>query len=65
MVALVCYPPFNESTEKIFGWYSETLPAFSNTYLHIILNTLILISFAVYVRASIALGFKASNLTNR
>jgi protein-S-isoprenylcysteine O-methyltransferase Ste14 len=65
VVALICYPPFNESTEKIFGWYSETFPAFSNFYVHIILNTLILISFAIYVWASIALGFKASNLTNR
>jgi protein-S-isoprenylcysteine O-methyltransferase Ste14 len=65
LVTLICYPPFNEWTEKILGWYSATFPHFANFYVHIILNSLILLSFLIYVWASIALGFKASNLTNR
>jgi hypothetical protein len=65
VVALICYPPFNSATEKILGWWSENFPTFSNTYVHLTINILILIAFFIYTRASIALGFKASNLTNR
>ncbi|MDR0771789.1 MAG: hypothetical protein LBF15_01695 [Candidatus Peribacteria bacterium] len=65
VVALACYPPFNASTEKIFTWWSQNFPTFANAYVHITMNSLILISFTIYARASVALGLKASNLTNR
>lgn len=65
IVALLCYPPFNWATWDILWWYWQTFPNFWNPYIHIILNSLILLSFMIYVWASFALWFKASNLTNR
>ncbi len=64
-VAIICYPPFNISIEKILWWYSSDYPTFDNMNLHIAMNILILIIFAIYSRASVALWLKASNLTNR
>jgi len=64
VVALICYPPFNlavgdfipftkNATWLVDGWFSGFL------------KIGILIAFIIYVWATIALGFKASNLTNR
>ena len=65
VVCLMCYPPFNQYSFKIVdvplleNW--EALPyPWSFTA-----NTVILISWIVYVWATIALGARASNLTNR
>ncbi|MDD2907840.1 MAG: isoprenylcysteine carboxylmethyltransferase family protein [Candidatus Gracilibacteria bacterium] len=65
LVALICYPPFNSVMDNFFAWYSSETPMFNNFYVHIILNSLLLVFFAIYSRASVALGLKASNLTNR
>lgn len=65
VVALICYPPFNYAFDNFVWWYSSDFPTFDNFYIHIILNSLILISFAIYSWASISLWLKASNLTNR
>jgi len=63
--ALVCYYPFSYFLD-LFFWYSvHTYPVFSNTYIHIFFWTLLLIFIGIYSRASVALGLKASNLTNR
>ncbi len=64
-VAILCYPPFNDVLWKLFWWYSEELPKFWNIYVHLSLTSLLLIFFAIYSWASIALWLKASNLTNR
>lgn len=64
-VVLICYPPFNISIEKVLWWYSSDYPTFDNMYIHITMNIIILITFAIYSRASVALWLKASNLTNR
>lgn len=65
IIALICYPPFNNSTTSIINSYSETLANFWNIYIHITLNTLILILFMIYAWSSFSLWLKASNLTNR
>lgn len=65
VIALICYPPFNSWTWDLTWWYSQNFPIFSNSYIHIIFNILLLISFGFYVWASVALWSKASNLTNR
>ncbi len=65
IVTIICYPPFNISLEKILWWYSSDFPTFENINIHIALNTILLISFWIYSRASISLWLKASNLTNR
>lgn len=64
-VALLCYPPFNSHVGTIVGWYSTDFPQFWNMYLHIFLNLCILLLMGIYAWASLALGWKASNLTNR
>ena len=64
-VCLACYPPFNDFTGRFLEWQSSDFPHFDNDWLHMAANVLLLISMSIYSWASIALGFKASNLTNR
>jgi len=64
-VCLACYPPFNEFTGVFLAWQSNDFPYFANDYLHVTMNVLVLLALAIFSWASIALGFKASNLTNR
>jgi protein-S-isoprenylcysteine O-methyltransferase Ste14 len=64
-VCLACYPPFNDFTGRFLEWQSSDFPQFQNTWLHFAANITLLVSLAVFSWASIALGFKASNLTNR
>jgi protein-S-isoprenylcysteine O-methyltransferase Ste14 len=61
----MCYPPFNNVTNTLVGWSSRDFPQFSSSIIHITLNSLILVLMAVYTLASVSLGWKASNLTNR
>jgi protein-S-isoprenylcysteine O-methyltransferase Ste14 len=63
--ALICYVPFNLATSAILGWYVDEFPKFGSSDLHVALNAVLLVLMAVYAWASIALGFKASNLTHR
>lgn len=65
LVAIMCYPPINDLSTKILGWYSSDFNDFGNININIITGIISLLLFGVYVWASIALGFKASNLTNR
>ena len=64
VIALICYPPFNGTTDHFIplvrdnAWLTEGL-------LLDVSKILILVFFAIYLWATIALGFKASNLTNR
>lgn len=64
-VVLICYPPFNTHLTEMIWWYSTDFPQFINPYIHVSLNIVILILMGIYAWASIALGLKASNLTNR
>lgn len=64
-VCLACYPPFNGFTSSIFPWQSSDFPQFSSDLAHFGANASILVALAIYSWASVALAFKASNLTNR
>jgi protein-S-isoprenylcysteine O-methyltransferase Ste14 len=65
-VALACYPPFNGMTAMIFGGgYSADFPQFDHPAVHLTANALLLVLMAIYTSASVALNFKASNLTHR
>jgi hypothetical protein len=63
--ALICYAPFNIVLGTLLGPPGNEFPQFENSTAHFALNTFQLILMAVYSWASIALGFKASNLTHR
>ncbi|SEN02725.1 methyltransferase family protein [Nitrosomonas marina] len=64
-VALASYPPFNGLTSMLFGGYFTDFPQFSDPAVHVIMNVTLLILMAIYTSASVALNFKASNLTHR
>lgn len=65
LVALICYPPFNSYLTNIIWRYSTDFPHFQNEFIHVFLNTMIILLMWIYSLASISLWFKASNLTNR
>lgn len=64
-ICLICYPPFNDFTGRFLEWQSSDFPYFANDVVHIAINIVVLIALAIFSWASVALGFKASNLTNR
>lgn len=64
-ICLACYPPFNDVTSQVLAWQSSDFPQFRSDTAHFVANILLLAALAIYSWASIALGFKASNLTNR
>ena len=64
-ICLACYPPFNDFTGRFLQWQSSDFPYFANDFVHFALNVTLLIALAIFSWASVALGFKASNLTNR
>jgi protein-S-isoprenylcysteine O-methyltransferase Ste14 len=63
--ALVCYTPFNIVLSALLGSPGGEFPQFASPWLHFGMNAALLGLMAVYTWASIALGFKASNLTHR
>jgi protein-S-isoprenylcysteine O-methyltransferase Ste14 len=65
VVALACYPPFNHVTSTVLSWTPEQFPQFETPAIHLAANFLLLGLMAVYTSASVALNFKASNLTHR
>ncbi len=64
-VTLICYPPFNSIVGKYIPWGANDYSAFQNTNLTFILHITVITLLTIYVLASVALGTKASNLTNR
>jgi protein-S-isoprenylcysteine O-methyltransferase Ste14 len=64
-ICLACYPPFNDFTSRFLEWQSSDFPQFQNSWVHFAANICLLLALAIYSWASVALGFKASNLTNR
>ncbi len=66
MVALMCYPPFNDITTQLFGYTNlPTYNLITNEYLLAAILTMVISLYFIYVWATAALGFKFSNLTNR
>lgn len=65
VVCLACYPPFNQAFGAFFPWQSADFPKFDSPLAHVALNCAILATMAIYASASVALGLRASNLTNR
>ncbi len=63
--ALVCYAPFNFILTMFLGPPGSEFPHFENDTIHLTLNFTILGLMAIYASASLALGFKGSNLTHR
>jgi protein-S-isoprenylcysteine O-methyltransferase Ste14 len=63
--ALVCYAPFNVVVGTLLGPPGSDMPRFGDSTVHFSLNALMLALMAAYTWASVALGFKASNLTHR
>ena len=64
-VALVCYPPFQLVSFRVLGWYPPDSPLFENPELQIAAGMVMLGLMGIYAWASVTLGLKASNLTNR
>ena len=65
LVCLACYPPFNQALSSFFPWQARDFPRFGDPAFHIAMNCLILAAMTIYASASLALGLRASNLTNR
>ena len=63
--ALLCYPPLNYVSGAILGSQVTDFPHFDDPTVHLTLNLILLALMAGYASASVALGFKASNLTHR
>lgn len=63
--ALVCYAPFNIVLGTVLGPHGAEFPQFADDTVHFVANTTILLLMGVYAWASLALGFKGSNLTHR
>ena len=63
--SLICYPPFNTIVGKYIPWGANDHVFFWNQTLTMSFHFLLVILLLIYVSSSIALGTKASNLTNR
>jgi protein-S-isoprenylcysteine O-methyltransferase Ste14 len=64
--ALLCYFPFSTYiTSFVLGRQVSDFPQFSDPLTHVLLNVVLLVFMFIYTAASVALGFKASNLTHR
>ncbi len=64
-VTLICYPPFNTWIGQFIPWGASEQILFWNQELTILFRIILLFLLFIYVAATIALGLKASNLTNR
>ncbi len=64
-VALICYPPFNVWAGKVIPWGANDYVFFLNQTATLILRIVVIFLLVIYVWATLALGPKASNLTNR
>ena len=65
VVALACYPPFNDLVSSFLGWSADDYFNFTSLTATFFLRLGILFFLAVYLSATFALGTKSSNLTNR
>jgi protein-S-isoprenylcysteine O-methyltransferase Ste14 len=63
--ALACYPPFHLASFAVIGWYPLEHPEYDAYGIQWPAGLLMLGLMGIYTWASVALGLKASNLTNR
>lgn len=64
-VALISYPPFNTLLGGYVIWYANDYADFGSAILNFVMRVLILVLMGIFALSSVALGAKASNLTNR
>lgn len=64
-VALICYPPLNTQMTRFTDWYANDYVMFGSDGITCIIRMIIVSLLLIYVGATIALGAKCSNLTNR
>ena len=65
LAALLCYPPLVWLTSNALGWFSSELPQFRSPTFQVTAAVAMLLGVGVYAWATLALGLRASNLTNR
>ena len=65
LAALLCYPPLVWLTSNAIGWFSFELPQFRSPTFQVAAAVAMLLGVGVYAWATLALGLRASNLTNR
>jgi protein-S-isoprenylcysteine O-methyltransferase Ste14 len=65
LAALLCYPPLAWLTSNALGWYSFELPQFQSPTFQFATAVAMLMGVGVYAWATLAMGLRASNLTNR
>jgi protein-S-isoprenylcysteine O-methyltransferase Ste14 len=64
-VTLICYPPFNWMTGNYIPWGANDYVSFWSPTITTIFRIVLIILLVIYTWATVSLGFKASNLTNR
>jgi protein-S-isoprenylcysteine O-methyltransferase Ste14 len=64
-IALICYPPFNSILDNYLIWSADSNAKLGSLGATYILQILALLALLLYLLPSIALGPRASNLTNR
>ncbi len=64
-VAVISYPPFNDFASKYFSWYANDFLVLSSELNTFILRVAMILLLLIYLSATLALGTKCSNLTNR
>jgi protein-S-isoprenylcysteine O-methyltransferase Ste14 len=62
---LICYPPFNQIGFAFFSWQQIDSADFGTPLSQTVLAYLSVAAVAIFAWASVALGLRASNLTNR
>lgn len=65
LICLWCYPPFNAFSFKPLDFYIIRISLPSPAWLHVVVLCVITCLWGIFAWSSVALGFKASNLTNR
>ena len=66
VVALICYPPFNSLSSRIFGWGANDYAFFGSQLSTFLVRFFVLIPLVfIYFSATLALNFKAGNLVHR
>ncbi len=65
VVCLVCYPPFNSFAFRPFECIDFRVTSAYPAQIYVAASVLMTALWGVFAWASVALGFKASNLTNR
>jgi protein-S-isoprenylcysteine O-methyltransferase Ste14 len=65
LAALLCYPPLAWLSLNALGWFSVEFPQFWSPMVQVAAAVAMLLAVGVYAWATLALGLRASNLTNR